>query len=387
MATAKLYRRGDWQQAEDGSESVVDIYELLASSETETITSILSASGLPAKGSSHPEKSSAIAVSQSLSQDETVLTVWRLQVRYSTAIETREDDTYASQRTKGGMRSSRVEVPAFYDSRGYPLVNTAGDLYEGLGRPVRTRTVNVTHNTTSIPDYIFSLADTLNAAAVTILGTSYPALTCKLTDVNCPDEPVRDKAGSLYYPVTYNVEINPYGWHILLPNKGPNQLIYQTRTSATADWEDDTKANYDSKTPTTDRRIIKRPIESEEQQNLGGEIWLDENGQATTVVSLTGTSIGTANMTAGSGAITMVSGTLPETVGALVRVEGAGLKGAVLASNILSVASGGGSGYLSQDAMETVTGATVHASGVIVNEFLLEDAADWSSLPLPNNQP
>jgi hypothetical protein len=387
MATAKLYRRGDWQQAEDGSESVVDIYELLASSETETITSILSASGLPAKGSSHPEKSSAIAVSQSLSQDDTVLTVWRLEVRYSTAIETREDDTYASQRTKGGMRSSRVEVPAFYDSRGYPLVNTAGDLYEGLGRPVRTRTVNVTHNATSIPNYIFSLSDTLNAAAVTILGTSYPALTCKLTDVNCPDEPVRDKAGSLYYPVTYNVEINPYGWHILLPNKGPNQLIYQTRTSSTADWEDDTKANYDSKTPTTDRRIIKRPIESEEQQNLGGEIWLDENGQATTVVSLTGTSIGTANMTAGSGAITMVSGTLPETVGALVRVEGAGLKGAVLASNILSVASGGGSGYLSQDAMETVTGATVHASGVIVNEFLLEDAADWSSLPLPNNQP
>jgi hypothetical protein len=387
MATAKLYRRGDWQQAEDGSESVVDIYELLASSETETITSILSASGLPAKGSSHPEKSSAIAVSQSLSQDDTVLTVWRLEVRYSTAIETREDDTYASQRTKGGMRSSRVEVPAFYDSRGYPLVNTAGDLYEGLGRPVRTRTVNVTHNATSIPNYIFSLSDTLNDAAVTILGTSYPALTCKLTDVNCPDEPVRDKAGSLYYPVTYNVEINPYGWHILLPNKGPNQLIYQTRTSATADWEDDTKANYDSKTPTTDRRIIKRPIESEEQQNLGGEIWLDENGQATPVVSLTGTSIGTANMTAGSGAITMVSGTLPETVGALVRVEGAGLKGAVLASNILSVASGGGSGYLSQDAMETVTGATVHASGVIVNEFLLEDAADWSSLPLPNNQP
>jgi len=387
MATARLYRRGDWQQAEDGSESVVDVYELLASSETETITSILSASGLPAKGSSHPEKSSAIAVSQSLSQDDTVLTVWRLEVRYSTAIETREDDTYASQRTKGGMRSSRVEVPAFYDSRGYPLVNTAGDLYEGLGRPVRTRTVNVTHNATSIPNYIFSLSDTLNAAAVTILGTSYPALTCKLTDVNCPDEPVRDKAGSLYYPVTYNVEINPYGWHILLPNKGPNQLIYQTRTSSTADWEDDTKANYDSKTPTTDRRIIKRPIESEEQQNLGGEIWLDENGQATTVVSLTGTSIGTANMTAGSGAITMVSGTLPETVGALVRVEGAGLKGAVLASNILSVASGGGSGYLSQDAMETVTGATVHASGVIVNEFLLEDAADWSSLPLPNNQP
>ena len=387
MATARLYRRGDWQQAEDGSESVVDVYELLASSETETITSILSASGLPAKGSSHPEKSSAIVVSQSLSQDDTVLTVWRLEVRYSTAIETREDDTYASQRTKGGMRSSRVEVPAFYDSRGYPLVNTAGDLYEGLSKPVRTRTVNVTHNATSVPNYIFNLSDTINAAAVTILGTSYPALTCKLTDVNCPDEPSRDKAGDLYYPVSYNIEINPTGWHILLPNKGPNQLIYQTRTSATADWGDDTKANYDSKTPTTDRRIIKRPIESEEQQNLGGEIWLDQNGQATPVVSLTGASIGTANMYAGITTITMASGTLPETPGLLIRVEGAGLKGRYHETRLVSVASGGGSGVMESAALTDILGADVYASGVIVNEFLLEDAADWSSLPLPNNQP
>jgi hypothetical protein len=387
MATARLYRRGDWQQAEDGSESVVDVYELLASSETETITSILSASGLPAKGSSHPEKSAAIAVSRSLSHDDTVLTLWYLEVRYSTAIETREDDTYASQRTKGGMRSSRVEVPAFYDSRGYPMVNTAGDLYEGLSKPVRTRTVNVTHNATSVPNYIFNLSDTINAAAVTILGTSYPALTCKMTDVNMPDEPVRDKAGDLYYPITYDIEINPVGWSILLPNKGPNELVYQTRTSSTADWEDDTKANYDSKTPTTDRRIIKRPIESEEQQNLGGEIWLDEHGQATPVVSLTGSSIGTANTTAGSTTLTMVTGTLPETPGLLVRVAGAGLNGRYLETRLASVAAGGGSATMDRKALAAVSGGDVYASGVIVNEFLLEDAADWSSLPLPNNQP
>ena len=387
MATAKLCERGQWKQAEDGSETVVDVYQIIASSETESITSILAASGLPAKGSGHAEKTSAILVDQDLNQDDSVRTVWHLNCRYSTAIETREDQAYGSQRTKGGMRSSSVEAPAFFDTYGYPLVNTAGDAYEGLGRKIRTRTVNVTHNATSIPNYIFNLSDTLNAAAVTILGTSYPAKTCKLTDVNCPDEPVRDNAGDLYYPVTYNIEINPIGWHILLPNKGPNQLIYQTRASSTAAWSDDTKANYDSKLPTTDRRIVKRPIESEEQQNLGGEIWLDENGQATTVTTLTATSIGTANMTAGSGAITMVTGTLPEKVGSLIRIQGAGLKGRFLESNLLSIASGGGSGYLSRDALETVSGGDVYVSGVIVNEFLLEDVADWSSLPLPNNQP
>lgn len=387
MATAKLCRRGEWQQAEDGSETVVDVYEIIASSETETITSILSASGLPTKGSSHAEKTSAILVDQDLNQNDSVRTVWYLNCRYSTAIETREDQAYGSQRTKGGVRSSSVEVPAFFDARGYPLVNTAGDLYEGLGRKVRTRTFSVTHNATSIPDYILNLSDTINAAAVTILGTSYPALTCKLTDVNCPDEPVRDNAGDLYYPVTYNIEMNPIGWHILLPNKGPNQLIYQTRTGASADWSDNTKANYDSKSPTTDRRIIKRPIESEEQQNLGGEIWLDNNGQAQTVTTLTATSVGTGTIAAGGTSITMNTGSLPETPGALIRIAGAGLKGRYHETNLVTVASGGGSGTISRAALEAASAKAVYVSGVIVNEFLLEDVADWSSLPLPNNQP
>ena len=385
-ATSKLRTRGQYQLAEDGSTSVVDVYEVTATSESEAIATVVAATSLT-QGDAHAEIAGAKLRELSATPDETLHNVWSVEARYNSRQETRENTAYASQRTKGGMRSSSVEVPAFFDTYGYPLVNTAGDAYEGLGRKVRTRTVNVTHNATSIPNYIFNLSDTLNAAAVTILGTTYPAKTCKLTDVNCPDEPVSDKNGDLYYPVTYNIEINPIGWHILLPNKGPNQLVYQTRASSTADWSDDTKANYDSKLPTTDRRIVKRPIESEEQQNLGGEIWLDENGQAVTVTTLTATSIGTANMTAGSGAITMVTGTLPEKVGSLVRVEGAGLKGRFLESNLLSIASGGGSGYLSRDALETVSGADVYVSGVIVNEFLLEDVADWSSLPLPNNQP
>jgi hypothetical protein len=387
MATARLYRRGQWQQAEDGSETVVDVYEIIASSETESITSILSASGLPAKGSSHAEKTSAILVDRDLNQDDSVLTVWHLNCRYSTAIQTREDQAYGSQRTKGGVRSSSIEVPAFFDARGYPLVNTAGDLYEGLGRKVRTRTFNVTHNATSIPDYILNLSDTINAAAVTILGTSYPALTCKLTDVNCPDEPVRDNAGDLYYPVTYSIEMNPIGWHILLPNRGPNQLIYQTRTSGSAPWSDVTKAAYDAQGDSNLKRVTKRPIESEEQQNLGGEIWLDKNGQAQTVTTLTSTSVGTGTISAGGTSITMDTGSLPEAPGALIRIAGAGLKGRYHETNLVTVASGGGSGTISRAALEAASAQAVYVSGVIVNEFLLEDVADWSSLPLPNNQP
>ena len=387
-ATARLYRRGQWSQAEDGSETVVDVWEILSTSETDSITTILGASGLPAKGSSHPEKTAAIVVERDCDHHDEVLNVWYYNVRYSTKIQTREDAEYASQRVKGGMRSGSVDVPAFYDSRGYPLVNTAGDLYEGLSRKVRTRVVNVTANFASVPQFLFEMSDTVNNAAVTIHGVSYPAGSCLLTDVDMPDEPSRDKAGNLYLPVSYKVEINPMGWWILLPNKGMNELVYQTRTSSTAAWTDTTKALYDAKTPTTDRQIIKRRIQTTEQQDIPGDIWLDANGQAQRVVTLSSSQLGTGNISAGSTSLTMATGSLSTTThpGALVRIKGAGVKGAWLTTRIASVASST-SATLADKAFTSVTGGQVWVSGAIVNSFLLVDEGDWSAVPLPNNQP
>lgn len=388
-ATARLYRRGKWQQSEDGSETVVDVWEVWTDSETDTITTVVTATGIPAKGASHPERASAIVVERSADHDDEVLRRWLVEVRYSTAITTREDADYNLQRVKGGMRSSAIEVPAFYDARGYPLVNSAGDVYEGLTRKVRTRTVAVTYNATTFPDWLFELSDTINAAAVTIHGRTYPAGTCALRDVELPDEPERDKSGNVYWPVSYTIEINPLGFFVLLPNKGPNELVYQTRASSTAAWADTTKASYDGKTPTTDRRIIKRPIQTEEQMSTGGEIWLDANGQAQKVVTLQTSQFGTGTMTAGSASLSLATGSLAAAThtGALVRVFGAGPKGKPLEARIDTV-SNSTTATLSRNALTTVsTAKPVWLSGVIVNQFFLEDSADWSSLPLPNNQP
>lgn len=385
-ATARLYRRGQWSQAEDGSETVVDVYEILSTSETDSITTILGASGLPAKGASHPEKTAAIVVERDCDHHDEVLNVWYMNVRYSTKITTREDQPWNLQRVKGGMRSGSIEVPAFFDSRGYPLVNTAGDLYEGLSRKVRTRVVNVTANFNAVPQFLFELSDTVNAAAVTIHGVSYPAGSCLLTDVDMPDEPTRDEAG-LYLPVSYKIEINPMGWWILLPNKGMNELVYQTRTSSTAAWTDTTKATYDSKTPTTDRQIIKRRIQTTEQQDIPGDIWLDANGQAQRIVTLSSTQLGTGGVPSGSYVVTLTSGAFTDSQkGALIRIRGAGLKGAWLTTQIVSVLSST-QATIKDKAATTVTGAQVWVSGAIVNSFLLVDEGDWSAVPLPNNQP
>jgi hypothetical protein len=177
---------------------------------------------------------------------------------------------------------------------------------------------------------------------------------------------------------------------VLLPNKGPNELVYQTRANSTAPWVDGTKATYDS-TTASKRRIIKRPIQTEEQQQTGGEIWLNAVGQATKVPTLSATQLGTGYISAGSKTLNLSTGAFDSAthVGALVRVFGAGPKSRPLEARIKSVTSSSVA-ELEGAAYTTVTVLAPKAiwlSGVIVNQFILEDSADWSSLPLPNNQP
>jgi len=387
-ASTRLYRRGKWQQDEDGSESVVDVWEIRMDSETATITDVLSVSGLPEKGDAHAEKASAICVDRDADHDDELMYVWYLNAKYSTKQKTREDDEPLSQRTKGGMRSSFKDVPAFFDVRGYPLVNTAGDLYEGLTRRRRTRTIAATHNFDEIPNWFFELAETINSASVTIHGQTYAAGTCLLTDIEMPDEPSRGKNGDEYWPITYNIIIDPDGHWILLPNKGANELVYQVRASSTAVWKDDTKAAYDAKTPTTDRQIIKRKIATDEQQEVPTEIWLDANGQAQRVLSFETAQIGTGAMTAGDATLTLGSAGFSTTQhkGALVKVYGAGLKGRPLITRIASVTSTTVA-ELESNALTTVSAGVVMVSGAIVQQFVMLDLADWTAVPLPNNHP
>jgi hypothetical protein len=386
--SARLYRRGEWQRAEDGSETVVDVWEIVCSSETETITNVLSASGLPSKGDPHEEKISAVLISDDLRQHDEVLTLWYYTARYSTRIETREYTAYNVQRVKGGMKSGSKDVPAFFDSRGYPLVNSAGDLYPGLTRKRRLRVFNCTANFTTIPNWFFEYAGTINDAAVTILGKVYPAGTCMLGDLDCPDEPTTDRLGDLYWPVTFSVVHDPDGYFILLPNKGMNELVYQVRDGVDSEWSDTTVTAYTAKTPTTDRRIIKRRILTDEGQDVADDIWLNADGQATKVVSLNATAIGTANTTAGSKSITLATGAFDVAAhkGAMIKILGAGPLNRPLVARIDAVASTTAA-TLAIAAFTTVAAKTCYVSGAIVNQFVMDDLADWSTLPLPNNHP
>lgn len=380
--------RFEWEEGPEGDETATIEYEVLLDSYNTSISTILAHASLPDRRSAHPENSNALCVSRSLRRLDGFDDIVIITAKFSTRPPVGEDnEDPLNMLVKGGMSSAFREVPAYYDAFGQPLVNSAGDLYEGLSKKQRIRQINVTANYAAIPNYLFDLAETLNASAVTIHGKTYPAGTCYLSNVKMPDEPTRSKDGVSYWPITFDVEVNPSGYHIILPDKGLHELVYQKRTTTSDPWTDTTKALYDAEATANLKQIIKRRIQTSEQQDAAEPMWLDFNGQATRVLSLSSTAFTGGAMTAGSATLTVSSGLVEEThKGCLVIVPGAGPFGKKLEATITAVASGT-SCTLSVKASTTVSGKSVYIPGARFKTFLLEDLADWSGVPLPNNEP
>lgn len=387
-------RRYDWQEDDEGNETAVIAYEILVDDYTTSISTILAHADVPARRESHPENANALCRNRSLKAVPDFDDLLILTATFSTKPTTKEDNTDPlNMRVKGGMRSASRDVPAYYDAFGNPLVNDAGDLYEGLSKKQRLRQINVTANHDAIPNHLFDLAETLNDADVSIHGKTYPAGTCYLSNVQMPDEPTQSTDGVEYWPITYDVEVNPSGYFIILPNKGLHELVYQTRSTSTVPqpdndpWVDATKAAYDAEATAAKKQVIKRRIQTTEQQDTAEAIWLDHNGQATRVISLTTTPLAGGAMTAGSTTLTVSSGLVEAThKGCLVIIPGAGPFGRKLEATITAVASGT-SCTLSRRAATTVSGKSAYIPGARFKTFMLEDLADWSSVPLPDNEP
>lgn len=318
--------------------------------------------------------------------------VYRVTATFDNQRQTKEDsDDATTALIRGSQRAFTVQRPVFFDAFGMPLVNRAGDFYEGLTKRVTLRQFNVTANFASLTaaNFLFKFAGTLNASEVTILGETFPGLTCSLGEVSHPDEPMQDNNGVEYWPITYDVSVDPDGHFLILPNRGANELIYQTRSSSSDDWEPARRefsnvAAYDSESDEDLRRIVKARITTESGQDVGSNIWLDERGQSEKVKSFNTTTI--------SGAIAKDSADFftaqaeAEFIGRLVQIPFAGGWGRTLTTRVESV-SQGVSLTLADEAKVAVDPASLRYSGAIVNYAVLDEVADWSAIPLPNNQP
>ena len=116
--------------------------------------------------------------------------------------------------------------------------------------------------------------------------------------------------------------------------------------------------------------------------------WLDNWGQQVTASLnfLTGQVTVAENSTAVTSASFQPPLNPDIDVGKRIEIVGAGLNGRKLVTQIAAIAPGGASLTLASPALKSANQKPCRIGGVWTKRFLFEDLADWSNLPLPNNQ-
>ena len=166
-------------------------------------------------------------------------------------------------------------------------------------------------------------------------------------------------------------------------NRGYHEYLYQTRSDTDSPYITTGSAAYDAETDDTLKRRIKVRITDDVDGESASEFWINARGERITGSFATETSSGT--ISAGSNALTLSPAiSTTEAVGKLIVIAGAGFAGRLMRTRI-ATAPTGTSITLTDKASTAVTAGDVWIGGAFCKVFQIEDLADWSSLPLPNN--
>lgn len=391
VSSLKERERPPLKQRQNGSWHGKRTFEFTSTDDNSTTAMLLAFAGSPARGDAHPDKSSCLlrtfepAYIQEGFQNVHVLTC-----RYDSESQFDPDEGTTSALIKAGFRAQDRPVPAIFDGFGRPNVNTAGDLIPGLVRLANEFVILVTAPIATVPTYLLTLNNTLNDAVVTIRGIAFQPGTLMLKDVEVPDEPEFDPETRVgFWAVTFNIIHNPDGFYELHANRGKHELIYSVRTDSDSEWEATTPDDYDNAPDDANRKIGKHRIRTDDDQAAGEDFWLDTRGQAVQNPQFLTTSLGNGSMSLRSFTLTLTSGTFPtdgSVDGATVAIVGAGSHGRTLLTVIESVTDAS-TATIADLCAQAVTSVAVYLPGVIALRIVNQYPADWSSVPLPNNDP
>jgi len=310
---------------------------------------------------------------------------WFVTIEWSTArVDTKRDADPLLRPVTGERRCMDVQLPTFFDSRGFPIVNTAGSLIPGVMSTANVTVVDVEALFGVYPIGLEALNNTVNASAVQIHGVWYPGRHCQMKNLRLSDTP-EEEYGIEFYRATYEVHIDPRGYWELRPNTGLTYLEYQKRTDEDSPFKKCTYTEYDE-AAADNRRVMEKRAKGEDGMLLSDPIWLDRYGQPTRP-TFPSAPIGNASGSAGSKTITVAGAEFSEAdVGMVLTLVPPGPKAQPIQ---LIVAQ-----YNSATSVDVHIAATSNFSGIPCTVsgalFLLvtpQPEADWTDLPLPPAPP
>lgn len=320
---------------------------------------------------------------------------WFLTVEWSTArVEESKEADPLLRPVKGDRRCVDVQVPTFFDSRGFPIVNSAGKLLSGVMSTASVTVIDVEALFSTYPIQLEALNNTVNQSAVQIHGVWYPSRFAQMKNLRLSDTP-DEEFGIEFYRATYEVHIDPRGYWELRPNTGLTFLEYQKRASESAEFRKCPYHEYNDVEDSNLKQVIEKRAKGPDGMLLSDPIWLDRYGQPTRPTFPSGP-IGNASGTAGSKTITVSGAQFTSAdIGMVLTLIFPGPKAqpvqllveAVNSETSVDVHIAATQNFPVPDQSGNTPEIPCTVSGALFVLVTQQPSADWSALPLPPAPP
>ncbi|WP_417396896.1 hypothetical protein [Gimesia chilikensis] len=199
-----------------------DIYSCtLASVDVDPIL-IRTHSKCPQLGDKHKRDLAARVVHRQFQRvDDTV--DFNVTINYSTDIEQPDKEPNPLHRpAQIDISSSPEMVPTFFDGKGKPRLNTAGDLIVGYRR-VPFLDITVQKNVADYPEWLWDFDGTVNRDPITLRKKEFDSRTLRIEGIDIPDKQFEN--GKWFYPLTFRIRHDPRTFDDIRYSMGLNELV------------------------------------------------------------------------------------------------------------------------------------------------------------------
>lgn len=195
--------------------------------------------------------------------------VWTLEAEYGIMKGSQDDPNPLQRKAKISGRTSLIEQPTFFDAKGSPIVNTAGEFIPGVMQTFATVEYSVTKNLAADPAWLQTHLGALNQDAIKIRGLVWQPKTLMLGAVSFGEFIEEERATYSEYQLT--IMADPRKWTHELWNVGTVELVQVRRLVAQPGGE-----------KVTSKMVwVQQPIKrGDPPENVEEPVPLDENGRA-----------------------------------------------------------------------------------------------------------
>lgn len=238
-----------------------------------TAPQVLALPEVPLPFEVHPTDPRALADKPQASQDDSDPFRWIVRVSYSSKIKKPKEDKNPLRRpAKVSIKTEQFDRPTLVDAKGKPILNTAGDLVEGLTKDDSRLTIVVEKNVGSVPNWIDKYNDAVNSDTIRLRGRTWKAGTLKFKNLSIPStEITEDKIA--YFTLSFELHHRKEGWEDLIPNRGFNEKV--TEVVKVTDKTLVTFGDVIGKRTRLQKILVGKPPEPPSDP-----VWLDKEGHA-----------------------------------------------------------------------------------------------------------